>query len=280
MNSPHQLRKQRLRELCGVPVFRQALLHEAENLAVDAKLDGVTDLQLVVQDFAKVSSHEMVKLAKAAINGSVPELERLLEQRFDPDIAVISAQHDATVQLDTPLSRASDRGHVEIVRLLLEAGAGTNGFCEESQLPLVRACRRGHLTFVRMLLAANADVDRMGFCSRPGTGLRYHMRVPNLSGGSSVVKQRLLVKARAVIDKTASGFEEGTPLRAACAGGHMETAQLLLEMRADIHKGTNDLTGGTPLHAAAGSRSFFSVLLLTLGSREQVCLVLLYNTVP
>ena len=59
----------------------------------------------------------------------------------------------------TALTRASDRGYPEIVRLLLERGANTDIQNSLGYTALMWGSARGHVEVVRMLLQAGARLD-------------------------------------------------------------------------------------------------------------------------
>ena len=59
----------------------------------------------------------------------------------------------------TTLMRACEKGYVEIVRLLLQAGADTDAADNEGDRALFWACEEGHVEIVRLLLEAGADTD-------------------------------------------------------------------------------------------------------------------------
>ncbi|MEU8780292.1 ankyrin repeat domain-containing protein [Streptomyces sp. NPDC048637] len=112
---------------------------------------------------------------------------------------------------ETPLYLAAVSGQLDIVRLLLEAGAApdteSRGQPGSDGLPLCAAACWGHEEVVRALLAHGADPDL-----REDDGTSY------------------------------------TPLMWAATHGHHRTAQLLLEGQADPDAGHRDRT---PLMAAA-----------------------------
>ena len=60
----------------------------------------------------------------------------------------------------TPLYTASDKGHLEIVRLLVDAGADKDKVTKSGLTPLYVASQRGHLEVVRLLVNAGADKDK------------------------------------------------------------------------------------------------------------------------
>lgn len=58
----------------------------------------------------------------------------------------------------TPLMEAASAGHVGLAKILLEHGAGINTHSNEfKESALTLACYKGHLDMVRFLLEAGAD---------------------------------------------------------------------------------------------------------------------------
>ena len=56
-----------------------------------------------------------------------------------------------------PMSSAAAHGYLEVVRLLLEAGADQNAEQQDGSTALMAAAQNGHLQVVRVLLEAGAD---------------------------------------------------------------------------------------------------------------------------
>ena len=63
----------------------------------------------------------------------------------------------ATNNGHTHLCIAAWRGHLEVVRFLLEAGADKDAATDNSATPLLLAAQKGQLEIVRLLLEAKAD---------------------------------------------------------------------------------------------------------------------------
>lgn len=60
----------------------------------------------------------------------------------------------------TPLMEAASAGHVELAKILLMHGAGINTHSNEfKESALTLACYKGHLDMVRFLLEAGADQE-------------------------------------------------------------------------------------------------------------------------
>lgn len=66
----------------------------------------------------------------------------------------------------TPLMEAASAGHVPVAKILLEHGAGINTHSNEfKESALTLACYKGHLEMVRFLLEAGADQVLIHHCS-------------------------------------------------------------------------------------------------------------------
>ena len=67
-----------------------------------------------------------------------------------------------------PLMLASDRGHAEVVHLLLEAGADRNLANDDGDTALMLASKTGRIEVVRLLLDAGADRNKAYHCADDG----------------------------------------------------------------------------------------------------------------
>ena len=67
--------KQRLHRLHNIPTrFRQRLFHEGSPLGDDAKLDSITDLELLLLSYHPTTRSQADELATAAMNGFVDQV--------------------------------------------------------------------------------------------------------------------------------------------------------------------------------------------------------------
>eukprot|EP00439_Symbiodinium_sp_Y106_P067839 s742_g11.t1 len=264
--------KQRLQQHGLPPRFRQRLLHEGNNLddavmldslmdlqvlaptsshasqneprrggALKRRLeadsvpdaDAVTDLQVVTLPFSERFSQDQdqpLELWTAATQGIQAQVESLLQLPLDPDFLYYSS---------TPLMRASENGHVAVVRLLLEASAQTDLHRHRGETALMDAAGGGHSQVVQLLLEAGAQKDLRDL--ENSTALMYAA----FNGRDAVV--RLLLEAGAQKDLC---DEDGrTALMDAASEGHVAVVQVLLE--AGAQKDVQDNVGGTALMTSA-----------------------------
>ena len=110
------------------------------------------------------------------------------------------------------------RGHVEVVRLLLEARADKDAI-KGNWNPLMYASHQGHTEIVRLLLEAGADKDWAG--NEAGT-----TALIGASGTGHVEVVRLLLEAGA--DHNVTCKKNGTALIHAARTGHTEIVRMLL----------------------------------------------------
>ena len=122
---------------------------------------------------------------------------------------------------------ATQDGHTEIVRLLLQEGADKDKANSNGATALLIASYKGHLDIVRFLLQEGADKDKE---ENNGTTALF---VACCEGHLDVV--RLLLHEGA--DKDKAEYSNGsTPLHQACLYGHTALAELLLLAGADTEK--------------------------------------------
>ncbi len=149
----------------------------------------------------------------------------------DRDIVILLLAHGANMEVptydgDTALCLAAYAGNVEIVDVLIAAGADVNPATDYS--PLMRAAIQGHVQVCRRLIDASAKLDLQ---RDEGRG-RSALMLAAMLGHSKVVK--LLVVSGAdpnLIEREPRGL---TALMLAAANDHAETIRVLLRGRADL----------------------------------------------
>lgn len=153
---------------------------------------------------------------------------------------------------------ACNRGHAEVVGLLLAASAGADIVDMDAHVtPLMTAASAGNAQVTSLLLAARAEVDGKADLGVPALNLAARF------DHCHVVE--LLLQARASQDLCDDYGE--TPLTAAAWNGNNDVVKLLLTTGAQ--KDLADLDGDTPLIAAAKQARVQTVSLL-LAARASV----------
>jgi hypothetical protein len=134
----------------------------------------------------------------------------------------------------TSLHLASQFGHLDIVRTLLNGGAEIDAKDEGMETALIRACSAGQDNIVSLLLQRGADRKSEG--KRYGTALQ----AASLQGHKSIV-ERLLEG----VDIDAEGGQFGTALQAASLRGHNGVVQVLIDKGAEVNALGGDYTKTT-----------------------------------
>ena len=117
------------------------------------------DLQLILMNHLAPEKERDLRFLDTCAKGHVDEVLRSLKALQDPNPSPRSSNDDP----GGPLYLAAERGHLEVVRLLLDAGAdmealATDEWCEVYQ-PLHQAAAQGHLEVVRLFIESRAEVD-------------------------------------------------------------------------------------------------------------------------
>lgn len=123
--------------------------------------------------------------------------------------------------------RAADRGDIQAVKELLEAGADVNVMVKArfiESTALIRAAGNGHIEVVELLLQAKADPNKKNASGE--TALGYALRSNHLN-----IMEVLIDRGAQVDLAENSGF---TPLRLAANTGRSEAAEVLLKKGADV----------------------------------------------
>lgn len=174
--------------------------------------------------------------------------------------AILRSRGIAPADYEDALFRAAT-GDLELLRLLLAAGAGVNCYRFQKGTPLTVAVEAGKREAVRLLLQAGAAPD-------PETDERLSMDAPlplalaARKGELDMVK--LLVESGA--DPDSISDTDATPLGEACMEGHLEVAKYLLSVGAQVNS-TCDVCYSTVLmDAVQGGNPACVRLILDAGA--------------
>ncbi|KAI0833055.1 hypothetical protein F5Y06DRAFT_185254 [Hypoxylon sp. FL0890] len=180
---------------------------------------------------------------------------------YDGTINIIRLLLDAGADVNAPegwaIQTAATEGHYDVVVELLKHGADVNAFTKnenfEAGTALQGACEAGKTDIVSLLLEHNANPNLGGGSDAP----------PLLAAAMRAEEDilELLVKAKAQLDVIGGTDTSATPLISAAAYMPRSSLQLLLDAGADINLPDND--GDTALIVAAsrGDEEALSFLL-------------------
>lgn len=150
----------------------------------------------------------------------------------------------------TALHKAVEQGSLEMVHVMLEAGALVAAHDAQGCTPLHVAAKRGYTPVAKLLVSAGAFVhvkDKEHLCP-----LDYAA-----TGGYAELVEFLADNGGSIKHK---GREMWTPLHRAARGGHRRSVDLLLSRDADVL--ADDFRGQIPLHLAVRSGSMETVVAL------------------
>ncbi|XP_034251058.1 ankyrin repeat domain-containing protein 17 isoform X2 [Thrips palmi] len=146
-------------------------------------------------------------------------------------------QEHKTDEMHTALMEASMDGHVEVAKLLLDSGAQVNMPTDSFESPLTLAACGGHVDLAMLLIERGANIEEVN--DEGYTPLMEAAR----EGHEEMVA--LLLSQGANINAQTEETQE-TALTLACCGGFLEVADFLLKAGADLELGSS-----TPLMEAA-----------------------------
>ena len=152
----------------------------------------------------------------------------------------------------TPLSLACINGNAAIIERLLKAGASANDTSEEGQTALMTAALNGRVDAVKVLLAHGADAN----AKEPVRGQTALMWAAS-EGNAGAVKL-LLDSGADVKAKSNTGF---TPLLFGVRNGHLDAVKALLDHGANVNDVAPDGTSALNMAAVNAYFELASALL-------------------
>ena len=167
------------------------------------------------------------RLCQFSKDGNVNEVRNLLSFGVNPNC------QEADI---TPLHYAAWKGHKEVAKLLLGAGANLNKSAPFGNTPLYEATIHGHADVVKLLLDEGADPNKANHSG-------YTLIQAAEMDKTEMVKMLLDAGAEPNI----ADREGDTPLYLAAMFGNADVVQLLLDWGADPNLATNK--GETLLNA-------------------------------
>jgi ankyrin repeat protein len=153
------------------------------------------------------------------------------------------------------LSIASEVGHLELIKNLIDAKADPNSAAEDGVVPLNVAAQNGNLEVVKALIAAKADPN---LAAEDGVTPLYKAAQ---DGYLEVVKAFITAKA----DPNLAADDGVTPLYMAAQEGYLEVVKALIAAKADPNRVDED--GETPLDKAMqkGHLEVVKIIAVSLG---------------
>ncbi len=232
---------------------------------------------------ADVLTHLLARGAYCDINtaahtGNLERVMELLDQ--DPSLANRAGDHGGYyLGGGTPLKNAAARGHMEIVRLLLERGADPN-LPEAHIAPhghaLYSAVYNGHYEVAKLLLEKGAhpspqvesSADALSIAAGNGHEgfvrlmLRYQPDLAKRVGVAAKTRELTELLFAHGMDPNHRDWLEATPLHEFARKGEVENATIFIDHGADLHARDEDIRS-TPLGwaAKAGQLSMVELLL-------------------
>jgi ankyrin repeat protein/HEAT repeat protein len=182
-------------------------------------------------------------------SGTAKEVAALLQQGASVSAVQLAGR--------TPLHVAAQRGHLEVMRLLIDAGADVNARAENGHSVLAAAAW-SNTEAVQLLLDSGAAPSADALLAAAGLGrietakLLVEAGVPPQAGLSGAAQAGRLDLAKWLLDKGATALGDASdpysPLHPAASQGGPAMVELLLDHDADPNR--LDKNQQTPLHRA------------------------------
>ncbi|XP_033726933.1 oxysterol-binding protein-related protein 1-like [Pecten maximus] len=196
------------------------------------------------------SKEDMLLLS--ARNGDLEVVQRLVQQQITGEIVLdLNCTGNSKANRGwTALHLATYFGHVDVVRLLLQNGAGVNVVNPNGDTPLHKAAFTGRMETLTLLLQYEADVGK----------INDEGQTPEMIGKTKEIKDLL----EAALSH--ESLRRQTEFLAAARSGDVDTVQALLASDRPPNINTTDQYGNTALHIAAQADQRDMVIFLLQNS--------------
>ncbi len=212
-----------------------------------------------------------LRICDETLNGNLPRVRSLLDQGADIDIKLC-------INGMNPLMVAASFNRTEVLKLLLDHGAGINDIDSNNSTALMLAADKGNMESVKILLDRGAYINASDKSDR--TVLVRVLDIPvrpldrkhiaDKDRGDLEVEKRLSV-ARLLVARGADLERRDnmgrTALYVAVGNGHAEPAKMMIGMGASVNAADND--GVTVLMRAIGGGQNKLAGSLTYGSTAE-----------
>ncbi|KAI1302722.1 ankyrin repeat-containing domain protein [Xylaria venustula] len=229
-------------------VIGRTALHLA---AYRGHVEVIEALMRAKSDVNALDSLGQTPLILAARYGQSGSIRMLLQFRADLDIKDIEFGQSA-------VSYAAERVHIEVVKLLINAGCNIYSDSTESFPPLERAARYGYRQILRCFLAEESNGVVLPRARAIAEALRHACENEYTKTKDFIIAEDGYLQAKDKNDRTVLSW--------AAEGGNDDTVGVLLENGAEVD--SRDHTNRTPLSYAAASGSADTVKVLLDGSAE------------
>ncbi|XP_066532025.1 transient receptor potential cation channel, subfamily N, member 1 [Hoplias malabaricus] len=235
--------------------LKNEMVHREEEdvLIIRTLMEYKADVTAATRKLGETPLHYCARVGNAAV------LQEMLSNV--PSSRVQTAINKHAKNGRSPLLLAAERGHMAVVRVLLENSARVDVFDEEGKAALHLAAEQGHDDIADILLCHKAFVN-----AKTKLGLTpLHLSAQN--GSARLV--RLLVEAHQACVQALS-LSKQTPLHVAAISGQLDVCSSLLNLRADVT--ATDIHGQSPLHLAA-ENDHSEVVKLFLKHRPELAML-------
>ncbi|KAI1424997.1 ankyrin repeat-containing domain protein [Xylaria sp. FL1777] len=221
-------------------------------LQAAARLGHAELVQLLLQQGADpnlLQGKHHTALRAAVIRGHAAIVEALLQ--YGTDINLSPTPHDGE-EFVPLLTLAAEFGNAKIMSMLLGAGADVLLNVEGHQHPLIVAAERGDLEMVQCLLEAGAPTNIVTLDTSPNRShgrKKTPLHVACFHGHEGIIQ--LLIDAGAEVEMVVDSSR--TPLEQAAESGHVSAICILLQAGVNVNNGTAICTAAANGHLHAVS---------------------------